>query len=259
MRLALGVEYIGLNYNGWQKQVDVNSVEAELIKAINLVANHTVKIYCAGRTDKGVHALGQVIHFDSNANRSINDWKRGINHFLPDDIAVLWVAEVSQDFHARFGALARTYNYHIDNSKISSVFRKNLCWHIPYDISIDAMQEAANIFIGTHDFSAFRARKCQAKSPIKTVAKFDIIKHEHIIVLNICANSFLYNMVRNLVAAIVAVASGSKDMLWLREVFESKSRDYNLDKAPAGGLYFMCADYHEDCKIPKQIVEYSLL
>jgi tRNA pseudouridine38-40 synthase len=258
MRLALGIEYIGHSYNGWQKQEDVNSVEEEVIKAISLVADHPIKIYCAGRTDKGVHALGQVIHFESNASRSINDWKRGVNHFLPDDIAVLWVSEVNQDFHARYDAISRTYNYYIDTSKNPSIFRKNLCWHIPSNISIDFMQEAANIFIGTHDFSSFRARKCQAKSPIKTIYNFDIIKHEHLIIINICANSFLYNMVRNLVAAIVAVASGNKDMLWLQQVFDNKARGYVLDKAPAGGLYFMCADYNEDCKIPKQIVNYSL-
>lgn len=258
MRLALGIEYIGSRYNGWQKQNDVSSVEEELTKAISLVASHPIKIYCAGRTDKGVHALGQVIHFESNANRSITDWKRGVNHFLPGDIAVIWACEVGPDFHARFNAISRTYNYHIDTSKNSSIFRNNLCWHIPYELDIDVMQQAANTFIGTHDFSSFRARKCQAKSPVKTIYNFDVAKNDHVIVIEIRANSFLYNMVRNLVAAIVAVASGKKDMLWLNQVFANKNRDYSLDKAPAHGLYFICADYQEDCQIPKKIVKYSL-
>lgn len=257
MRVALGIEYIGSCYNGWQKQNDVNSVEQELTSAISKVANHEVKIYCAGRTDKGVHALGQVIHFESDAQRSMYEWKRGINHFLPGDIAVLWAHEVGPNFHARYSAVARTYNYCIDTNKDSSIFRQNMCWHMPYKLDVKAMQEAASIFVGTHDFSSFRSRKCQAKSPVKTVYAFDIIERNNMLVINIKANSFLYNMVRNLVAAIVAVALGKKDMVWLQEVFESRNRDYSLDKAPAKGLYFICADY-DDCQIPKQIVQCPL-
>jgi len=255
MRLAIGVEYLGKNYCGWQSQINGISVQSILEYAITYVASHPVKVQCAGRTDKGVHALEQVVHFDTSSKRDNSQWLLGINCNLPQDIKVKWVKPTEDEFHARFSAESRTYHYYIYNNPTpSAILADNMLW-FPYGLDLDLMQQAALKMIGEHDFSSFRSSKCQAKSPIKTIYKLDIIKrNDNVIVVVIKANSFLYNMVRNILGVLLAVGKGKNNLDWVDSVIASRSRSSADVKISAKGLYFIKADY-PDCFKLEQCVE----
>ena len=254
MRIVLGIEYIGSGYSGWQKQSNsTETIQHKIEVATSYVANHEVSLFCSGRTDGGVHACCQVAHFDTQSKRTHDQWLRGINSHLPSDINIIWVYESDMNFHARYSAKSRLYHYYISTSKNVTVFDRNFCWNIPYALDLGMMRETAKLFIGEHDFSAFRARKCQAKSPIKNIYVFEIVQTNNMIRISICANSFLYNMVRNLVGTLFMVGSNKKSVAWAASLLKNSD---TITKAPAYGLHFMKPRYN-NFKLPIQEV-YSI-
>ncbi|MDH3219324.1 MAG: tRNA pseudouridine(38-40) synthase TruA [Gammaproteobacteria bacterium] len=245
MRYALGIEYGGAAYCGWQRQPHCESIQQNLESALGFVANHPVDLVCAGRTDAGVHAIEQVAHFDSDAERSERAWVLGANCRLPRDIRLLWVAPVAKDFHARFSATARSYRYIIMNTDVpSAVFHDRVSWEFrPLDH--EAMHESAQILLGEHDFSSFRAVGCQAKSSSRYVHEISVSRRGRLIFLDVRANAFLYHMVRNIAGSLIAVGRGDHDGNWFREVFEARDRNRAEVTASAAGLYFLKPSYRE--------------
>lgn len=253
-RYAAVVEYNGRYFHGWQKQKHHNdpTVQAAIEAALSFVADHPVEVVCAGRTDTGVHATRQVIHFDSTAQRSNYSWLMGVNTRLPDGVALQWVDEVSPDFHARFKARARRYRYLINNSPAKSALQYDQLtwWRYPLDATL--MHESAQILLGEHDFSAFRAKDCQAKSPIKTLHRIEVRRWNDLILLELEASAFLYHMVRNIVGVLLPIGEGHQPVEWMQQVLQSKDRTQAGITAPAQGLYFVGVDYPEAFTIPCQ-------
>jgi len=250
MRIAMGVEYEGTDYDGFQAQPTGKTVAGCLNAAISQIANEPILCICAGRTDAGVHARGQVIHFDTTAVRSEYAWLMGVNSNLPDDIAIQWVKFVPDDFHARFEATARRYHYHIVNTPMRpGLYNRFVAWHRrPLDVA--KMQEAANYLVGTHDFSAFRGSDCQAKNPVKTVHVCHIRREGNDIYLDIKANAFLYHMVRNIVGTLYIVGEGREQPEWILNLLEGKNRTLSGQTAPAKGLSLVEISYPEVYNLP---------
>ncbi len=251
MRVALGVEYDGTHYAGWQVQPSQPTVQSCLEQALTTVANQPIKTVAAGRTDSGVHALQQVIHFDTSAVRSERSWILGLNSNLADDINVVWARSVDDDFSARFSALNRSYRYLIYNRVARSALQNNRMWWLFSPLDEYKMQAAADILVGHHDFSAFRAKLCQAHSPMKTIEKIQITRHDNCIAIDITARSFLHHMVRNIVGVLVPIGQGDKPVLWAKEVLASRQRSQGGITAAAEGLYFVNVDYPAKYDFPK--------
>jgi len=244
MRLALGVEYNGTHFHGWQLQEEgVRTVQGEIERALSIVANHPIRVFCAGRTDAGVHAIEQVIHFETNAVRSDKSWVFGCNVNLPHDVNVLWVKEVSDDFHARFDAVARSYEYRILNTEVRSSLNSDFVLWEPRKIDLEKFKEAAKILVGENDFSSFRGHLCQAKSPIKNIEFIDIDMRESLIIINIKSNAFLHHMVRNIVGTLLKVGRMEEKPSWVEEVLGKKDRKFAGPTARPEGLYFKKAFY----------------
>ncbi|OQW90771.1 MAG: tRNA pseudouridine(38-40) synthase TruA [Beggiatoa sp. IS2] len=253
MRIALGIEYNGSDFYGWQAQVHGRSVQQYVEMALSTVAHHPVTVICAGRTDTGVHAAGQVIHADVAVTRSMRSWILGSNSHLPQDVSVLWAQAVDDQFHARFSAIARHYRYFILN-RISrpALLAKKIAWERrPLDVK--RMQIAAHYFIGTHDFSSYRAAGCQAKSPIRTIFHLSVSQYDEMIMINISANAFLYHMVRNIAGVLMTIGCGEQPPEWAYTVLEAKDRKTASITAPANGLYFWEVDYPAPYLFPKTI------
>ncbi len=226
MRIAIGVEYNGAGYHGWQRQADKDSVQHRLEQALSKVADHPVVLSCAGRTDKGVHALGQVAHFDTRVRRSDRGWLLGANSSLPADISVTWVRPVAEDFHARFHATARYYRYVILN-RLSrpAVLADQACWfHPPLDT--ERMQSAAQYLVGEHDFTSYRAVGCQSKSVIRVVEFIRISRAADFVYIDVKADAFLHHMVRNIAGVLLAVGAGRQPPGWAREVLDARDRTW---------------------------------
>lgn len=253
-RIALGVEYKGSRYRGFQRQRDgVPSIQAELEKALSKVAGgHPVALSCAGRTDALVHACAQVVHFDTQVKRSMHSWVMGANMNLPGDISVTWAQEMPLHFDARFSAMARRYRYVIYNDQIRPAhLAEEVTWnHRPLDV--ERMREAALYFVGTHDFSAFRARQCQAKSPIKTIHHMELLEFGRLIILDVRANAFLHHMVRNFAGVLMTIGAGERPVQWAKEVLESRVRRTGGVTAHPYGLYLVEVDYPEEFVLPKR-------
>ena len=246
MKVALGVEYFGKNFHGWQIQKsDLRTVQREVELALSQVANHQVRVFCSGRTDSGVHAVEQVIHFETNTIRTERAWLFGGNVNLPSDVNFKWVKVVSDNFHARFSAVARSYKYKIHHNPIRSSLKANYFLWEPRPLNIDDMKEAAALLVGEHDFSCFRGSLCQAKAPIKTVEYIEIDSFEDELILNIKANAFLHHMVRNIVGTLLKIGRGEKDVEWMSFVLTSKDRKKAGPTAEPQGLYFIQAFYEE--------------
>ena len=246
MKVALGVEYFGKNFHGWQIQKsDLRTVQSEVELALSQVANHQVRVFCSGRTDSGVHAVEQVIHFETNTNRTDRAWLFGGNVNLPKDVNFKWVKVVSDDFHARFSAVARSYKYKIHHNPVRSSLKADYFLWEPRPLNVDDMKEAAALLVGEHDFSCFRGSLCQAKSPIKTVEYLEIDSFEDELILNIKANAFLHHMVRNIVGTLLKIGRGEKDVEWMSFVLASKDRKKAGPTAEPQGLYFIQAFYEE--------------
>ncbi|WP_271411711.1 tRNA pseudouridine(38-40) synthase TruA [Pseudomonas sp. Q1-7] len=253
-RIALGVEYKGSRYRGFQRQVDgVPSVQGALEKALSRVAGGIpVAISCAGRTDAMVHASGQVVHFDTPVERTDHAWIMGGNANLPADISITWAKRMPTSFDARFSAMARRYRYVIYNDQIRPAhMAEEVTWnHRPLDVQ--RMREAARCLVGTHDFSAFRASQCQAKSPIKTVHHLELIEHGRLIVLDIRANAFLHHMVRNIAGVLMTIGAGEQPVEWARQVLDTRVRRDGGVTAHPYGLYLVRVEYPEVFEVPQR-------
>lgn len=253
-RIALGIEYKGSRYRGFQRQkAGVPSIQESLEKALSKVAGgHPVTLSCAGRTDALVHASAQVVHFDTPITRSMHAWVMGANMNLPHDISVAWAKSMPMSFDARFKAQARRYRYVIYNDPIRPAhMAEEVTWnHRPLDV--ERMREAAQYFIGTHDFSAFRARQCQAKSPIKTVHHFEVLQHGRFIVLDIRANAFLHHMVRNFAGVLMTIGAGEQPVEWAGHVLQTRIRREGGVTAHPYGLYLVQVDYPEEFELPER-------
>ena len=250
MKYAIGIEYCGADYCGWQRQSHCESVQQNVESALGFVANHPLDLICAGRTDSGVHAIEQVAHFETSAERSERAWVLGSNCRLPADIRLKWAVPVADDFHARFSARSRAYRYIILNSPVpSAIFHDRCSWELqPLDQT--AMHDCAQILVGEHDFSSFRAAGCQSRSPHRNLHEITVTRQGELIFLDIRANAFLYHMVRNIAGSLVAVGKGEQDAAWFAEVFEAGDRKLAGKTAAASGLYFLQASYDAQYKLP---------
>ncbi|HTO18105.1 MAG TPA: tRNA pseudouridine(38-40) synthase TruA [Pseudomonas sp.] len=252
-RIALGVEYKGSRYRGWQRQREgVPSVQETLERALSEVAAEPITLECAGRTDASVHASGQVVHFDTRVERPLIAWVMGANANLPGDISVCWAKVMPADFHARFKACARRYRYVIYNDPVRPAhMAEEVTWnHRPLDVA--RMREAARLLVGTHDFSSFRALKCQAKSPIKTVHHLNVIEHGRFIVLDVRANAFLHHMVRNFAGVLMTIGAGERPVEWISEILAARDRRAGGVTAHPYGLYLVQVEYPEPFELPQR-------
>jgi tRNA pseudouridine38-40 synthase len=250
MRIALGIEYDGSRFLGWQTQPGGGSVQDALEQALEGIAGSAIKTTCAGRTDRGVHARGQVVHFDTEVERPESAWVRGVNALLPDSVAVLWARRVGIEFHARYSAFARTYRYVLLNRPVRpALAARHVGWyHAP--LSVGAMQQAAALLAGEHDFSAFRSSECQAKSPVRTVHELKVEKSGQRIDFVLRANAFLHHMVRNIVGTLVYIGKGRHPAGWAREVLESRNRALAAPTFAPEGLYLETIEYDSRWELP---------
>ncbi len=239
MKFALGVEYDGSRYYGWQRQKSTPLTIQEYVeKALSVLAAHPVAIVCAGRTDARVHAYEQVIHFETDKQREIHHWVFGANANLPDDIRIVWIKAVDDDFHARFSAAARYYRYEILNRRVKSALHRNHVMTIFQPLDEKLIQKGANYLIGEHDFTSFRAQGCQAKSPIKRIHSISIRRTSDKISVDIIASAFLHHMVRNIVGTLLPVGLNEKEPEWVQSVLQGKDRKKAGVTALPNGLYF---------------------
>ena len=256
-RIVLGVQYIGTGWNGYQKQPERNTVQDRLEMALEKFACTPLATTCAGRTDTGVHAIEQVVHFDTDLVRPTQAWVRGVNTFLPDSIVVRWAKEVplgedGLEFHARFSARSRTYHYVLYNHPTPSALLSNRAGWMFRPLDVERMIDAARHLIGTHDFSAFRASSCQAKTAVKDMHEVRIERHGDIIVFTLRASAFLHHMVRNIVGSLVYVGLGRQEPDWMHEVLESRSRDVAAPTFMPDGLYLAKIDYDPKWGLPHE-------
>jgi tRNA pseudouridine38-40 synthase len=255
LRIALGVEYVGTKYSGWQSQISqpgIPSVQAELERAISLVAAHPIKTVCAGRTDAGVHACGQVVHCDVEVARDPCAWVHGCNRYLPRDIRVLWMHNVPADFSARYAATQRHYKYVVYNNPIRpSLLGDYVGWYY-YPVKTEPMLQASRCWIGKHDFSSFRAAGCQSKTAVREVKMISIESRGEMIIIDIIADAFLYHMVRNMVGVLLQIGSGKHPVEWAQQVLVARCRAKAGITAPPQGLYLNAVRYPEHLGIPQQ-------
>ncbi len=247
MRIALGIEYDGTAYNGWQRQNSGIGVQQRLEEALGRVADHALEVTCAGRTDSGVHATGQVIHFDTASKRDDRAWLLGANTNLPDDVSVMWVQHVAEDFHARFSATGRNYCYRILNRLERSALNRNRAWWVHQPLDAVKMHEAAQVLLGEHDFSAFRSAGCGANTAQRNITHVSLERAGDCILMKISANAFLQHMVRNVTGTLVAVGSGERPVSWVAEVLDSRDRRRGGVAAPPHGLTLVSVDYPCEC------------
>ncbi|SEP89090.1 tRNA pseudouridine(38-40) synthase TruA [Basfia succiniciproducens] len=251
MKIALGIEYNGKNYFGWQRQEKVHSVQAELEKALSFVANEKIEVFCAGRTDSGVHGTGQVVHFETNAIRPEKAWAFGTNANLPDDIAVRWAKEVPDDFHARFSATARRYRYVLYCNKLRSAILPYGITHTHLEFDEHKMQEAGRFLLGENDFSSFRAAQCQSNTPWRNIHHLNVIRRGNFVIVDIKANAFVHHMVRNIVGSLMEVGCGNQPPEWIEWLLAQKNRKLAAPTAKAEGLYLVQVTYPEHFELPQ--------
>jgi tRNA pseudouridine38-40 synthase len=250
-RLALVVEYNGASFSGWQLQDGVATVQGELERALEIVADAPVRVQCAGRTDAGVHATHQVIHFDTPSERSAKSWLMGCNAHLPETVVVRDARAVPQDFHARFSAESRRYRYLVYCNPVRCALSpRGLTW-LRYPLEEEPMREAAQHLLGARDFSAFRAASCQSKTPLRRVDFIEVTRHGSLLVVDIQANAFLHHMVRNIVGSLLQVGRGRQAPDWLLHLLEGRDRTAAGDTAPPWGLYLVGVAYPESFGIPR--------
>ena len=243
--LAIAIEFLGTNYHGWQRQKEVLGVQEALEKAISTVANETVEVIAAGRTDSSVHASNMIAHFVTHAYRPTNNWLRGVNSLLPDDIALRWVQPMPADFHARFAAIARRYRYITLNQTQRPAILNHQVTHIHEPLDLAAMQLAAADIVGTHDFSSYRAAACQSNQPIRNISHANIFAHGQFIVFDIQADGFLHHMVRNLMGTLYAIGRHELEPADFLNILAKKDRTIAPPTASGDGLYFINAYYPE--------------
>lgn len=251
VRIALGIEYNGTQFNGYQFQKHgTRTVQEELEKALSKVANEPVQLTCAGRTDAGVHATGQVVHFDTTAKRELKAWVLGGNSNSPRDISVNWARQVNDSFNARFSAVSRSYRYILYNGIVrSAVFQHNAAWSY-MDLEASVMHQAAQYLVGEHDFSAFRAAQCQATHAIREIHKVRVHRNAKYVIMDIQANAFLHHMVRNIMGSLMVVGRGEQPVEWIQEILQGRDRTLAGETAPAAGLYLVNVEYPKQYDLP---------
>ena len=251
-RIALGLEYDGSLYSGWQKQTSsaLLTIQAKVEQALTQIADSTIKTICAGRTDAGVHAMHQVIHFDSPVDRGEKAWTIGANSLLPESIKVLWAKNVDESYHARFSATARRYKYVLYQRKTPPTILAKKVTHVHGWLNVESMHKAAQILVGEHDFSAFRAAGCQSKSSNRYVISAQCYQKGPYIIFDVKANAFLLHMVRNIVGALLNIGYGKNKIEWMSELIDSKDRNLGGATAPPDGLYLVAVDYPLNFAIP---------
>ena len=250
MRIALGIEYDGAAFRGWQTQPGGGTVQDALEAAMQTIAGAPVSVVCAGRTDAGVHASAQVVHFDSPVERPLSAWVRGVNTFLPPAVSVLWAQPVDDGFHARFSAYARAYRYLLVNrAQRTGLWHGRAGWY-HHALDVEAMQSAADRLLGEHDFSAFRAADCQARSPVKTMHRARVQRCGDLLVFDFEASAFLQHMVRNLVGSLVYVGQGKHPPQWVGELLAARTRTLAAPTFSAAGLYLVGVRYEPHWGIP---------
>ena len=251
MRIALGIEYDGAAFHGWQSQPHGNTIQDALERALAEVAGESVRVNCAGRTDAGVHAVAQVAHFDTAAVRPQQAWVRGANAHLPDSVAVRWAQPVDAAFHARYSALSRSYRYVLYNHAVRPAinFGRVGWYHRPLDI--DAMQRAARLLLGKQDFSAFRAAECQARSPLKKLYQADVARHGDLLIFEFRASAFLQHMVRNIVGALVVIGCARQPPEWIAALIAGRDRTRAAPTFSPAGLYFAGVEYEAHWRLPE--------
>ena len=249
-RVAVGIEYDGAAFHGWQRQPHANSVQETVEAALSRVADSPVELTCAGRTDAGVHARAQVAHFDTGADRLPRAWLLGANSALPPEVNLRWVFPVPDQFHARFGALRRSYRYLLLNQPTRSSLAAGRALVVYRPLDAVAMQTAANHLVGEHDFSAFRAAECQARSPVRRIEALSVRRHDAWVCVEATANAFLHHMVRNIVGTLLAVGLGDAPATRAREQLESRQRRTGEATVAAHGLYLWQVDYPPEFGLP---------
>jgi tRNA pseudouridine38-40 synthase len=250
VRIAIGLEYDGTAYNGWQRQRTGTGVQSLVEDAISTVANETIKIICAGRTDTGVHASAQVCHFDTQSEREPHGWLLGANSNLPDDVSVAWAHPVDDSFHARFSATSRSYHYLILNRPERSALYRHRAWWLYTDLDAERMHRAAQALLGKHDFSAYRAAGCQASTPVREISSISVTRDKDWLHLHVTANAFLQRMVRNIMGTLVAIGCGDESEEWAALVLESKDRKKAGAAAPPHGLTLVNVTYPDEYQLP---------
>lgn len=249
-RFAAGLEFDGTAFFGWQTQSHARSVQQVLNAAIGSVANEEISTAAAGRTDAGVHACGQVIHFDTSSRRPLHSWLLGINSNLPPDVAVQWVREVPVEFHARYSALARTYRYVILQRAVRSPLERQRAWLLRAPLAEEPMAEAGKHLLGEHDFSAFRGAGCQARSPVRRIERLAVTRTGDYLHVEVRANGFLYHMVRNIVGALARVGAGNAEPGWMADLLAGRDRRRGAPTAPPEGLYLAEVHYPPEFGLP---------
>lgn len=250
MRIVAGVEYNGNKFHGWQAQADVLTIQLVLEQALSKIADEPVQTMCAGRTDRGVHATNQVIHFNTNAIRKPEAWILGTNTHLPHPISIKWVREIDSDFHARFDALARRYQYFIYNNPTrSSLFYALSTW-VAYPLDETYMHEAAQYLIGEHDFTSFRSAQCQSRTARRHVFAISVTRHREWVLVDIVANSFLHHMVRNIVGVLLEIGQRKQEPNWCQKVLLARDRKQAGKTAPPQGLYLTGVRYADVHQLP---------
>lgn len=251
MNIALGIEYAGTDFCGWQRQSHSPSVQETLEKVLSEIANHSVEVFCAGRTDSGVHATGQVVHFNLQTERPLKAWHMGANTILPDSISVRWAKSVADNFHARHSATARRYRYVIQNTRYPSAHLNKKVTHFVPHLNEQLMHESAQSLLGEQDFSAFQAASCQSTTPFRHVDFVHVIRVNQFVVVDIQANAFLHHMVRNIVGSLLQVGCGKQDVGYMQKLLALKDRTQAAATAKPHGLYLVDVDYPIEYELPR--------
>ena len=252
LRFALGLEYDGSVFRGWQAQSHARGIQSEVERALGCVANHRVEVTAAGRTDAGVHALLQVVHFDANVDRGERGWVLGANTHLPGQVSALWLRRVPGDFHARYSALERSYRYVILNRAARpAIARSHVCW-VREPLAAERMHEAAQCLLGEHDFSSFRAAECQSRTPVRRLTAVRVTQTGAYVQIDVTANAFLQHMVRNIAGTLIAVGRGVRPVAWVAEVLAAGDRTRGGVTAPPQGLYLRAIRYPTELGLPDE-------
>ena len=251
MRIAAILEYDGAGFSGWQRQAHARSVQGVVEEALSAVADEPIQVTVAGRTDAGVHAVAQVMHFDTSAVRGDYSWVRGANSNLPPEVALLWAGQVDDGFHARYSATGRHYHYVILNRPVRPTYLARRVTHEYRLLDVASMQEAAGHLLGEHDFTSFRAADCQAKSPVRELRALEVARHGELVHIRAYANAFLQHMVRNIAGVLMTIGAGEREPIWARQVLEARDRAAGGITADPHGLYLREIEYPEPLKIPR--------
>ncbi|ARC53170.1 tRNA pseudouridine(38-40) synthase TruA [Candidatus Riesia pediculischaeffi] len=258
-RIALGIKYDGTRYHGWQRQIGLSSIQECLEDSLKKLTNEEIKVFCGGRTDAGVHALGQVVHFETSKIRKDSVWISGVNHYLPRDISVSWKKNVSYEFHARFSAISRYYRYIIFNAEVRPAVLYSNVFHVPERLDHENMNEAAQLLLGEQDFCSFISSDHQNRSTTRNIQYACVRRSLGYVIVDIQANSFAYNMVRNIVGSLIEIGKGKRRVEWIGDLIKMRDRTKSGPKINSRGLYLVCIEYPKKFDLPNYDISSSLI